>query len=138
MSNPSPPAVVSNVAQPLGTLMKHTVSRTDKFLNMMKDFNVIGFALAIIITSNIRELSDAFIDGIILPTIDPFLSKFSNEKSYIKIGPISIQYHKFITALVKFVVLSVLIFIILEFGVNITKPITWVSVRSAAPGVKLA
>ena len=30
----------------------------DKFMDLVKDFNVIGFALAIIITSNIQDISN--------------------------------------------------------------------------------
>ena len=47
----------------------------------MKDFNVIGFALALIISSYLTELSTAFIDGIIIPTIQPVIDKISDEGS---------------------------------------------------------
>ena len=113
--------------------------KIDEFVNLLKDFNVIGFALAIIITSNIKELANAFIDGLILPTIQPLLDSFnSGNESKIYIGnSIVIDYKKFVSALLKFIILSILIYFTITLGIKIKKPITWVSVRNVAPGVKL-
>ena len=104
----------------------------------MKDFNVIGFALALIITTNLTELSNAFIDGIIIPTIQPLIDKISDEGSgKIRLGKnIVINYQKFLSSLIKFIVFSILIFIAFSFGISIQKPISWVSVRSVAPGLQ--
>ena len=111
----------------------------DTFMDLVKDFNVIGFALAIIITSNIQELANAFIDGIILPTIQPLIDSIGGGKnSKLYIGEsIVIDYQKFLSAFIKFIVLSVLIYFAFSFGIQISKPTSWVSVRSVAPGVKL-
>ena len=110
----------------------------DDFLNLIKDFNVIGFALALIITANIKELANAFIDGIILPTLQPLLDRFNKGSGKIYLGnSVVIDYQKFVSALLKFIILSVLIYVTLSFGIKISKPTAWVSVRSVAPGVKL-
>ena len=128
---------INSVIKSTEELFESSSNKLTHFLNMMKDFNVIGFALAIIITANIQELANAFIDGIIMPTVNPILEKISTKDATIKIGPIIIKYHTFFTALIKFLVLSILIFIAFEVGLNIQKPVTWVSVRSLAPNVKL-
>ena len=113
--------------------------KVDEFVKLLKDFNVIGFALAIIITSNIEELANAFIDGIILPTIQPLLDSLNgNNKGKLYLGKaIVLDYQKFVSALLKFLILSVLIYVTITMGIKISKPIDWVSIRSVAPGVKL-
>ena len=119
--------------------VSNTLFNVDEFVKLLKDFNVIGFALAIIITSNIKELANAFIDGIVLPTVQPLLDSFNgNNKGKLYLGKaIVIDYQKFVSALLKFIILSVLIYVTITMGIKISKPITWVSVRSVAPGVQL-
>ena len=119
------------------SLAKFSQSKLQKFYELMKDFNVIGFALALIITTNLTELSNAFIDGIIIPTIQPLIDKISDEGSgKIRLGKnIVINYQKFLSSLIKFIVFSILIFVAFSLGISIQKPISWVSVRSVAPNL---
>lgn len=118
-------------------LTKFSESKIEKFYQVIKDFNVIGFALALIITRNIRELSDALIDGIIMPTIQPLLKKYVEGSGKIRLGKnIVIDYQKFLSSLIKFIVFSLLIFIAFSFGISIKKPTSWVSVRSVAPELR--
>ena len=58
--------------------------------------------MAIIITSNIQELANAFIDGIILPTIQPLIDSIGGGKnSKLYIGEsIVIDYQKFLSAFI--------------------------------------
>lgn len=118
-------------------LTEFSESKIEKFYQVIKDFNVIGFALALIITRNIRELSDALIDGIIMPTIQPLLKKYVEGSGKIKLSKnIVIDYQKFLSSLIKFIVFSLLIFIAFSFGISIKKPTSWVSVRSVAPELR--
>ena len=119
------------------SLAKFSQSKLQKFYGLMKDFNVIGFALALIITTNLTELSNAFIDGIIIPTIQPIIDKLSDEGGgKIRLGKnIVINYQKFLSSLIKFIVFSILIFVAFSLGISIQKPISWVSVRSVAPNL---
>jgi large-conductance mechanosensitive channel len=111
---------------------------TSAFMNLMKDFNVIGFALGLIIANNITELANAFIDGIIMPTIKPFLDRVSNgNKTEFKFGSITINLDKLIQSLIKFVAIGIVILIMIKIGVQISKPVQWVSIREVAEGVKL-
>jgi len=107
------------------------------FIKLVKDFNVIGFALGIMIGQNVAELANSFIDGIIMPTLKPFFEKISNKKLNLKIGFINLQLEKFFNAIMKFLALALVIYILLQFGIKLKKPVTWVSVRDVAEGVSL-
>lgn len=109
----------------------------NKFLQLIKDFNVIGFALGVLVGNQAAELADAIIDGIIMPTIQPALDKIGGENLTLNIGGIQIHLQKFIAAFIKFISLAVVIYMLMSVGVTITKPVSWVSVRSVADGVKL-
>jgi large-conductance mechanosensitive channel len=112
---------------------------TSSFTNLMKDFNVIGFALGLIIANNIGELANAFIDGIIMPTLKPILDRVSGgNKTEFKLGSITINLDKLIQSLIKFVAIGIVIYIMIRVGIQISKPIQWVSIREVAEGVKLA
>ena len=55
----------------------------------------------------------------------------------LKIGGLTLHLEKFVNALMKFLAMALVIFLLLQFGVKMTKPVTWVSVRSVADGVTL-
>ena len=104
----------------------------EKLYNLMVDFNVIGFALGLIIVQNITELSNAFIEGMVMPSLKPWLDKFSEKNKEIHLfGFIHIHYDKFFAALIKFITLSVLLFIAINFGMNLAKPVQWVAVKQS-------
>ena len=109
----------------------------NNFMTLIKDFNVIGFALGVMVGNQAAEFADAIIQGIIMPTIEPVLSKVGGKNVTLKFGGIVIHLEKFISAIIKFIALAMIIYALMSVGVQITKPVSWVSVRSVADGVKL-
>lgn len=109
----------------------------NKFVQLIKDFNVIGFALGVLVGNQAADFADAIIDGIIMPTIRPVLDKVGGENLTLNIGGIQIHLEKFISAFIKFISLAIVIYLLMSMGVQITKPVSWVSIRSVADGVKL-
>jgi large-conductance mechanosensitive channel len=109
----------------------------NKFLKLMTDFNVIGFALGIMIGNNVAELANTFIDGIIMPTLEPALKRVGGKKMTIHIGGLTFHLEKFVQAIMKFIGISIVIFLLLQLGINMSKPVGWVSIRSVADGVNL-
>ena len=78
-----------------------------------------------------------FIDGIIMPTLQPFLDRVQTDNATIQIGNITINLEKFIQAFIKFLALAIVVYMLLKFGVEMSRPVQWVSVRSVAAGAKL-
>ena len=110
----------------------------NSFGQLLKDFNVIGFVLGLLIANGVAAIANSFIEGILMPTIQPLLTKITGSgDSSITIGGLTLHLSKFIDALMKFLALAVVIFILMQFGVKMTRPITWVRVEQVNPRVKL-
>lgn len=107
------------------------------FYKVLKDFNVIGFVLGLLIANSVAEIANSFIDGIIMPSIKPLLDRVKSENTDIQIGGLNLHLDKFLNSLLKFLVLALIIFVLLQFGVNMTRPLTWVRVEQIKDGLKL-
>lgn len=108
------------------------------FLKVLSDFNIIGFALGVLMAKAGADLVNGVIEGIIMPTINPLIEKFYPEnKKSVTLGRIEIHLKKTIEAFIRFFALSLIVYLLMKTGIKMTKPITWVSVRSVAPGVTL-
>mgnify|MGYP001212706437 CR=1 FL=1 len=128
----------SSVGNVVGSTISNVGAEVGSFVNLLRDFNVIGFALALMMANSVAELANSFIDSVIMPTIQPVLDRVTSEEATsLQIGSFYIDLSTFVKALIKFLALAVVIFVIIQFGVTITKPVSWVSVRSVAPGVKM-
>ena len=107
------------------------------FYKVLKDFNVIGFVLGLLIANSVAEIANSFIDGIIMPSLDPLLSKIRSKDANIQIEGMNLHLEKFINSLLKFFALALIIFILLQFGVKMSRPLTWVRVEQIKDGLKM-
>ena len=134
--------VVDSVAKATTELITKTgtagVDNMAKFIKLVQDYNVIGFALGIMIGQNVAELANSFIDGIIMPTLEPVFKKFGGKKMSVVIGGITFHLGKVFESLLKFLALSVVIYVLLQLGIQMKKPVSWVSIRSLAPDVNFS
>ena len=121
-----------NVTNVIGNTTENIASTVGKgtasFMTLMKDFNVIGFVLGLLMSTSVSEIATSLIDSIIMPTIKPFLDRVSNTTGTIQIGDIQLHLTKFINAILKFIVLALIIFVFITFGVKVTKPVAWVKI----------
>ena len=129
----------SELGNVVGSTIGNVGQEVGDFVNLLKDFNVIGFALALMMANSVSELANSFIDTVIMPSIQPVIDRVSGEEgaASFQIGSLYVDLTKFVQAIIKFLALATVIFIVIQFGVKISKPVSWVSVRSVASGVKL-
>ena len=130
--------VVNNVGKGATQVVGQIETGTSKFLELLKNFNVIGFALALVIGNNISEMSNAFIDGVIMPTIEPGLKRVAGQNLKVRLGAITMDLEKFFQAFMKFIALSIVIFIFINMGIQINKPVSWVRIVGEAPELNLS
>jgi large-conductance mechanosensitive channel len=107
----------------------------------MVDFNVIGVALGVLIGNNIVDLVNALNDGIIMPTIQPFLDKLQIGKESTNTdsteGGIKFNFNSLFTPLIKFITVSIIILIFLKLGTSLLdSPAAHVIIAGVEPGVK--
>ena len=125
---------MSKVAQETANVAASAVS---EFGKLMKDFNVVGFALGLLIANAVGEMANSFIDGILMPTVQPMIDRVTSKNTQITIGNFTIKLDKFINAVLKFLMIAVVIFVLMKLGVSMNKPVSWVRVVGNNPELNL-
>tara|TARA_B100000925_G_C21598510_1_gene299391 strand:- start:49 stop:444 length:396 start_codon:yes stop_codon:yes gene_type:complete len=114
--------------------MKKAVSSMfNEYLQFFANFNVLGLAIGLMIGSNLKEVAGDFIDGIIMPFIKPLLKTITGGRDLKFNVPgteVELNLEKVTSSSIKFAALSMIIFIMLQLGIRIKKPVQWVSVRN--------
>ena len=123
----------------LGSQLTGMVStNVNAYTKLLADFNVFGLALGFVVANNVTLLANAFIDDVVMPSVKPALERVSkgSENLEIEIGSVKVQLGSFIQKLIRFFVLSVVIYLAVSFGVNMNKPTQWVEVRNWPASMK--
>jgi len=105
----------------------------NKYIDFFSNFNVLGLAIGLMIGSNLKEVAGDFIDGLVMPFIKPILASITGGKDLKFSVPgtdVELNLEKVTASSIKFAALSVIIFVMLQLGVQIKKPVQWVSVRN--------
>ena len=105
----------------------------DEYISFFRNFNVLGLAIGLMIGSNLKEVAGDFIDGIIMPFIKPLLAMITGGRELKFTVPgteVELNLEKVTASSIKFAALSVIIFMMLQIGIRIKKPVQWVSVRN--------
>tara|TARA_B100000963_G_scaffold350308_1_gene360403 strand:+ start:557 stop:982 length:426 start_codon:yes stop_codon:yes gene_type:complete len=114
--------------------MKQTIKNMfNEYVQFFANFNVLGLAIGLMIGSNLKEVAGDFIDGLIMPFIKPLLSTITGGRDLKFKVPgteVELDLDKVTASTIKFAALSIIIFIMLQLGVKIKKPVQWVSVRN--------
>lgn len=104
-------------------------------MTFISEFNILGLAIGLMIGSNLKDVAGDFIDDILMPFVNPILEKIVNSKEgglVLSIPGTTIKLHleKVVSSSIKFFILSMIIFALLKFGIQLKKPTQWVSVRN--------
>lgn len=103
------------------------------YSEFFSNFNVLGLAIGLMIGSSLKEVAGDFIDGLIMPFVRPIINRFSSKDGIMFNIPntsIVLNLEKVVSSSIKFGALSILIFMMIQFGIKVKKPVTWVSVRN--------
>lgn len=104
-----------------------------EYIEFFSKFNVLGLAIGLMIGSNLKDVAGTFIDDVLMPFVNPFIKTFTKEDGVEFTVPgtkIKINLERVLASSIKFLALSFIIFIMLQFGIKLKKPVQWVSVRN--------
>ena len=104
-----------------------------KYMEFFATFNVLGLAIGLMIGSNLKDVAGDFIDDVLMPIINPGINIFTQGKGvtlHIPTTGIKINLERVMASSIKFLALSIIIFVMLQFGIKVKKPVQWVSVRN--------
>lgn len=131
-------AVVEGVTEVAKETTNLVVGELDALLKVMKDFNIIGFALGVLMANAGADFANAIIDGIIMPTLKPLIDRITPKgRASLRVGSIEIDLEKLLQALIKFFALVLVVYLLIKVGIQMSKPVQWVSIREVAEGVSL-
>tara|TARA_B100001540_G_scaffold257824_1_gene235681 strand:+ start:354 stop:761 length:408 start_codon:yes stop_codon:yes gene_type:complete len=105
----------------------------NEYINFFSNFNVLGLAIGLMIGSNLKEVASDFIDGIIMPFIKPLLATVTGGRELKLDIPgtgVQLNLEKVTSSSIKFAALSFIIFLMIQVGIRVKKPVQWVSVRN--------
>ena len=105
----------------------------NEYISFFSNFNVLGLAIGLMIGSNLKEVAGDFIDGIIMPFIKPLLATVTGGRELKVNVPgtgVQLNLEKVTSSSIKFAALSFTIFLMIQIGIRVKKPVQWVSVRN--------
>lgn len=83
-----------------------------EFLKFLKEYGVIGLAIAVIIGGKAGELVKAVVDGVLMPFVNPILSSAGGDwqTATLDLGPFHFAIGAVLSALINFLVVAWLVF----------------------------
>ena len=83
-----------------------------EFKEFIKEYKVLGLAIAFIIGAAATTLVKSLVDNVIMPIITPFIPGGAWQTATFSMGPIVIGWGAFLGALINFVIMAWVVFII--------------------------
>lgn len=106
-----------------------------KFLNEFKAFalkgNVMDMAIGVIIGAAFKAIVDSLVNDVISPLIGLLFNANFTQLTF-KIGDVEVFYGSFITAIVNFIIVAFVLFLVVK-GINNAKKLTEKKPEPAAP-----
>jgi len=83
-----------------------------EFRDFLKEYKVIGLAIGFVIGAASTNLIKSLVDGIVMPLITPFIPGGQWESSTLVFGPIVMKWGAFLSALINFLIIALVVFLI--------------------------
>lgn len=83
-----------------------------EFKDFLKEYKVVGLAVALIIGLAATSLVNSLVNNIIMPLITPFIPGGAWQEATFSIGPIVIGWGAFLGQLINFIIIAWVVFII--------------------------
>ena len=83
-----------------------------EFIDFLKEYKVVGLAIAFIIGAASTTLVKSLVNNIIMPMITPFLPAGAWRTATFSLGPIKIGWGEFTAELINFLIIAVVVFVI--------------------------
>ncbi len=83
-----------------------------EFLNFLKQYGVIGLAIAVIIGGKLNDFVKAFVDDLLMPAIGPIFPGGDWRAATLNLGPVKLGIGHFIGAAIDFFIVALVVFLI--------------------------
>lgn len=86
-----------------------------EFKDFLKEYKVMPLAIAFIMGVAITAVVQSFVNDIVMPIISPFMPGGDWQTATLTVGPVTLGWGPFLSALINFVVIAFVIFMIAKF-----------------------
>lgn len=83
-----------------------------EFKEFLKEYKVMGLAVAFIIGGATTTLVQSLVNNIIMPVIGVFMPNGDWQIATVKVGPVTIGWGAFLATLINFVIIALVVFLI--------------------------
>ena len=92
-----------------------------EFNEFLREYKILALAIAFVMGVAITALVQSLVDNMIMPVITAFLPAGSWRTATLNLGPISLGWGAFLGALINFVVIAFVIFMVAKFAMKEAK-----------------
>ena len=89
-----------------------------EFKDFLKEYKVIGLAVALVIGLASIALINSVVNNLIMPIITPFIPGGGWQTAILKIGPIIISWGALLGAIINFIVIAFVVFLISKYALK--------------------
>jgi large conductance mechanosensitive channel len=86
-----------------------------EFKDFLKEYKIVGLAIAFIMGAAATDLVKSLVNNVIMPLITPFIPGGGWQTATFKMGPIVISWGAFLSALINFLILAFVIFLVAKY-----------------------
>lgn len=86
----------------------------DEFKEFLKEYKVLSIAVAFILGVAVKDLVQSLVNDLIMPVINPLLGSEVWDETVINLGPIVIKFGSFLAALINFLIIALIIFLLVK------------------------
>lgn len=85
-----------------------------EFLDFLKEYKVLPLAVAFIMGAAITALVQSLVNDIIMPVLQPILPGEEWKTATFTIGPITLKWGSFLSAVINFTIIAFVVFLIVK------------------------
>lgn len=86
-----------------------------EFMDFLKEYDIIGLAIAFVIGISVKDLVSATVDDLIMPVIQIFLPGGNWEQATTQLGPATFQTGHFLSVALDFLIVAFLMFLFVKY-----------------------
>jgi len=83
-----------------------------EFKEFLNEYKIIGLAIAFIIGSALTALVQSLVNDVMMPFLSLLLPKGDWQSATLQLGPVVIKWGSFLAALINFVIIALVVFLI--------------------------
>ncbi len=82
------------------------------FIEFLKNYGVVGLAIAVIIGAKANAMVTTFVDGVLMPIVGAIIPGGAWKTATLDVGPIKFLLGPFLGAVIDFVIVAALVYVI--------------------------